>query len=278
MLIVRAYTIIKGARLLMQIVTPTITLIAKTEVLFGALAELERDWFDTVMTDDLTPELLIEFAGRECYQSWGKPNSLTSTLDGYIDNLKKQRHFSVLEHVVATFRFQSVSRSLTHELIRHRHFSYSQLSQRYVDGSDLKIVVHPDVSSLLQVERGDPDGFVADHFIDERLDDLTEAVRRFYAEVDNALENKGVPHKRRRGASRGALMNMTATNIVVTGNLRAWRHFILMRCTPHAEIEIRQAAFSVYSQLAKEFPHSFDDITVVDWDEKTVTSELAEVK
>lgn len=262
----------------MILAVPTITLIAKTEVLYGALAQLEREWFDQVMTDDLTPELLIEFAGRECYQSWSKPNSLTSTLEGYIANLKKQRHLSVLEHVVATFRFQDVSRSLTHELVRHRHFSYSQLSQRYVDGSDVKLVIHPDVQKILDVERADVEGYAAvPSFIDERLEDLAEAVRRFYGEVDSALENKGVPHKQRRGASRGALPNMTATNIVVTGNLRAWRHFILMRCSEGAEIEIRTAAFEVFTQLEKAFPYSFSDFVTIPSD-KLITSDLMEIE
>lgn len=258
----------------MQIVTPKINLIAKTEVLYGALADLEPDWFTQVETNDLTPELIIEFAGRECYQSWHKPNMDTCTLEGYVTNLIRQRHFSVLEHAVATFRFENVSRSLTHELIRHRHFSYSQLSQRYVDGSDVKLVIHPDVSDLLAVEDKDPEGHVANHFITERLEDLAEAVQRFYKEVDSAMGQS--PVKLRRGAARGALLNMTATNIVVTGNLRAWRHFILMRCTPHAEVEIRTAAFSVFRQLNKEFPYSFRDFNASDG--YTVTSQYMEAE
>lgn len=251
----------------MQIVKPEISLIAITRILSDRLEELEPKWFEGMVDDDSIstyddPQLLIEFAGRECYQSWDRPNPSTSTNAGYLKNLIRQRHFSVLEHVTATFRFKNVSRSLTHELVRHRHFSYSQLSQRYVDGSDVKIVVHPDVKKLLDAEQADVDGKSVHHFIDERTDDLAEAIRRFYVEVDAALENKGVPHKIRRGASRGALPNMTATNIVVTGNLRAWRHFILMRCTENAEVEIREAGLAVFSQLKMEFPHVFSDFRV----------------
>ena len=266
----------------MQLVKPRITLIAKTELIGDKLEELEPNWFQGIHNDDTIGEyddaqLLIEFAGRECYQSWGRPNPATESNADYIKNLIRQRHFSVLEHVSATFRFENVSRSLTHELIRHRHFSYSQLSQRYVDGSDIKIVIHPDVDNLIRLERGDPDGFKVGHFVDERLSDLTEAVRRFYSEVDSALENKGVAHKQRRGAARGALMNMTATNIVVTGNLRAWRHFFLMRCTPHAEVEIREAAFVAYLQLESQFPAVFTDFIVTPSD-STIKSEYMEAE
>lgn len=270
----RACNQIKGARLLMEIVTPKITLIAKTEVLYGALAELEPKWFNQVATDDLTSELIIEFAGRECYQSWDKPNIATSTLKGYIANLKKQRHFSVLEHASATFRFQNVSRSLTHELVRHRHFSYSQLSQRYVDGSGIKVVIHPDVQKLIHIQRQNE----LPQYVDESLDNLLISVEKFYSEVDRAMGD--APIKERRGAARGALSNMTATNIVVTGNLRAWRHFILMRCTPQAEIEIREAAWTVFRSLRKEFPSVFSDLEASEHSDScpTVTSEYMEAE
>lgn len=75
---------------------------------------------------------LVEFAGRACYQSWSKPNPKTATNAGYIKHIIDVGHFSVLEHASVSFYITGLSRSCTHELIRHRHFSYSQLSQRYV--------------------------------------------------------------------------------------------------------------------------------------------------
>src|SRR5262249_31490582 len=77
-------------------------------------------------------QALAEFAGRACYQSWNKPNPATATNQGYLRHILDVGHLSVLEHGVVTMYLTGVSRSLTHELIRHRHFSYSQLSQRYV--------------------------------------------------------------------------------------------------------------------------------------------------
>src|SRR5258706_4986057 len=83
-------------------------------------------------TDAEGGQALAEFAGRACYQSWDKPNPATATNAGYLAHILEVGHLSVIEHGVATFYLTGVSRSFTHELVRHRHLSYSQLSQRYV--------------------------------------------------------------------------------------------------------------------------------------------------
>ena len=83
-------------------------------------------------TDADGGQALAEFAGRACYQSWTKPNPRTATNAGYLRHILEVGHLSVLEHGSVTVYLTGISRSLTHELIRHRHFSYSQLSQRYV--------------------------------------------------------------------------------------------------------------------------------------------------
>ena len=85
-------------------------------------------------------QALAEFAGRACYQSWSKPNPATATNEGYLRHILEVGHLSVLEHGSVTFYLTGISRSLTHELIRHRHFSYSQLSQRYVPERDAAMV------------------------------------------------------------------------------------------------------------------------------------------
>ena len=91
-------------------------------------------------TDTDGGEALAEFAGRACYQSWKKPNPATATNAGYLRHILEVGHLSVLEHGSVTFYLSGISRSLTHELIRHRHFSYSQLSQRYVPEKDAAMV------------------------------------------------------------------------------------------------------------------------------------------
>lgn len=101
-----------------------VRLIAKTEF----LPPEDVPWD----TDADGGEALVEFAGRACYQSWAKPNPRTATNGGYLKHLLAVGHDSVLEHATVTFYITGISRSCTHELIRHRHFSFSQLSQRFV--------------------------------------------------------------------------------------------------------------------------------------------------
>src|SRR5918998_1525752 len=123
-------------RSMTETVSPKVQLVAKTEVFPPA----DVPW----STDADGGGALAEFAGRACYQSWKKPNPVTATNAGYLRHILEVGHLSVLEHGSVTFYFTGVSRSFTHELIRHRHFSYSQLSQRYVPERDAA-VVEPDV-------------------------------------------------------------------------------------------------------------------------------------
>ena len=83
-------------------------------------------------TDADGGQALVEFAGRACYQSWSKPNPRTATNGGYLAHLLAVGNLSVLEHANVSFYITGISRSCSHELIRHRHFSFSQLSQRSV--------------------------------------------------------------------------------------------------------------------------------------------------
>jgi thymidylate synthase (FAD) len=119
-----------------EMVRPTITPIAWTH--FSPPPDVAWE------TDAEGGEGLAEFAGRACYQSWSKPNPATATNAGYLKHILEVGHLSVLEHGTVTFYMTGVSRSFTHELIRHRHFSYSQLSQRYVPEKDAAMV-EPDV-------------------------------------------------------------------------------------------------------------------------------------
>jgi thymidylate synthase (FAD) len=94
-------------------------------------------------------EKLSEVAGRTCYMSFGKPRPGGNK--AYLDHIKASGHGSVLEHPVWNFIFTGVSRSLTHELVRHRAgFAYSQLSQRYVDESVCDVVCPPELADEVE--------------------------------------------------------------------------------------------------------------------------------
>ena len=205
-------------------------------------------------TDADGGQALVEFAGRACYQSWSKPNPRTATNASYISHIIEVGHFSVLEHASASFYISGVSRSCAHELIRHRHFSYSQLSQRYVH-DDARVVLPPgleDDPELRQVVLAAAD---ASRSAYEHL--LSELETRF-ADAPNAVLRR----KQARQAARAVLPNDTETRIVVTGNYRAWRHFIAMRGSEHADTEIRRLAIACLRELSAVAPAVFADFEI----------------
>ncbi|MCV7384215.1 FAD-dependent thymidylate synthase [Mycolicibacter longobardus] len=198
---------------------------------------------------------LVEFAGRACYQSWSKPNPRTATNAAYLKHIIDVGHFSVLEHAGVTFYITGISRSATHELIRHRHFSFSQLSQRYVPEPDSRIVVPPAMAD-------DPE-------LQQILAEAADASRAAYVELLARLEakladqpNAVLRRKQARQAARAVLPNATETRIVVTGNYRAWRHFIAMRASEHADVEIRRLAIECLRQLTEVAPAAFGDFEI----------------
>jgi thymidylate synthase (FAD) len=198
-------------------------------------------------TDAEGGQALAEFAGRACYQSWNKPNPATATNAGYLRHILEVGHLSVLEHGSVTFYLTGISRSLTHELIRHRHFSYSQLSQRYVPERDAAMVEpaviaeDPELHALfLQAS----DAALASY------EQLLEGLEKRFADVENVTSRR----KQARQAARAVLPNATETRIVVTGNYRAMRHFVAMRASEHADVEIRELAIAVLRELQRVAP------------------------
>ncbi|HEX2417086.1 MAG TPA: FAD-dependent thymidylate synthase [Micromonosporaceae bacterium] len=237
-----------------EVVSPQVRLIAWTQ--FQVPGEVP--W----STDADGGQALAEFAGRACYQSWKKPNPATATNAGYLRHIIDVGHLSVLEHGSVSFYITGVSRSLTHELIRHRHFSYSQLSQRYVPERDAAMVA-PDVigsdPELLARFQAASDAALAAY------NELLEGLEKKFAGVENATLRR----KQARQAARAVLPNATETRIVVTGNYRAWRHFIGMRATEHADVEIRALAVECLRQVREVAPNVFADFQISTLDDGT---------
>ncbi len=224
-----------------------VQLIAKTEF----LPPPDVPW----STDADGGSALLEFAGRACYQSWSKPNPRTATNASYLRHIIDVGHFSVLEHASVSFYITGISRSCTHELIRHRHFSYSQLSQRFVPERDSQVVVPPGIEDdpeLQELFRTAADAGRAAY------DELLTRLEAKFADVPNAVLRR----KQARQAARAVLPNATETRIVVTGNYRAWRHFIAMRASEHADVEIRRLAIACLRQLTEVAPAAFADFEI----------------
>jgi thymidylate synthase (FAD) len=220
-------------------------------------------------TDAEGGQALAEFAGRACYQSWKKPNPATATNAGYLAHILDVGHLSVLEHGVATFYITGVSRSFTHELIRHRHLSYSQLSQRYVNEGAAAMIApelianDPEMAELFAGATGSAQ---ADY---RRLVDLAEKKLTEQGVTGTALR------KQARQAARSVLPNATETRIVVTGNYRAWRHFIDMRATEAADVEIREVAVDILALLRAVAENVFADYRMFELPDGTVAATRA---
>lgn len=224
---------------------PKITVLARP--VFAEPSHLPVNWIG----ESTDGERLAEFAGRLCYMSQRNPASRTTR--EYLENIKKQGHGSVLEHANYSILIEGVSRSLTHELVRHRAgFAYSQLSQRYVDESDAAFVIPPAIM-------GD-DALVAAWTaqVEEALQTYVSLVNQLmerYKWVDDKIHRR----KMAREAARGVLPNSTETKIVVTGNVRAWRTMLELRSGEGAEFEIRRMAIAVLRILQQEAPAFFSD-------------------
>ncbi|GAA1812338.1 FAD-dependent thymidylate synthase [Planosporangium flavigriseum] len=206
-------------------------------------------------TDAEGGQALAEFAGRSCYQSWDKPVPATATNAGFLRHIIEVGHLSVLEHGVATFYLTGISRALGHQLVRHRHLSYSELSPRYLAEPDAEIV--------------EPDVIASDPELHKKFVETAEASVRAYHEILEGLERKFADgqgailrRKQARQAARAVLPGAAETRMVVTGNYRAWRHFVAVRATEHADVEMRQVAVGCLRELQRVAPNVFGDFTI----------------
>ncbi|MSR32359.1 MAG: FAD-dependent thymidylate synthase [Gemmataceae bacterium] len=204
---------------------------------------------------EVAGEYLTEVAGRVCYMSFAKPRPGGN--HAYIEHILEVGHGSVLEHAVWNFLFTGVSRSLTHELVRHRAgMGYSQLSQRYVDESVAEYVEPECVANDPECHQAWQETVEAAHSGYIKLVELL--AKKFQDEPDRTMRRKLA-----RQAARSVLPNATETKIFVTANARSLRHFIEMRGSRHAEDEIRQLAVQVLKILQVEAPNLFGDYQLI---------------
>jgi thymidylate synthase (FAD) len=201
-------------------------------------------------------EKLVEIAGRLCYMSFSKPRPGGNS--AYIGHILEVGHGSVLEHAVFNLIIAGVSRSFTHELIRHRAgFGYSQLSQRFVDESECAFVEPDAIAEDPELHRAWLDAIAT---CQRAYRELAEGLMRKFADV----EDRTLRRKKAREAARSVLPNATETKIFVTANARALRHFIEMRADPAADAEIRKVAVAVLKLLQAESTNLFGDYALID--------------
>ena len=254
--------VFKSAQSTPYLTAPGVVLIAKPQVeLSGVKNFLEG--FDSGLefssyVDDPTAlssgAQLCKIAGQTCYASFSPKRTMNREAARYFKNIMESGHGSVLEHANFSFLLYGISRSLTHELIRHRAgFGFSQLSQRYVSGRVLRFVERPEFQ----------DGGKFHQLFLERIDrayaEYHKLAEALLAEQGSgtailSAEAKTDLRKKVNQAARGLLPNETETIMVITGNVRAWRHVIEMRASDHSELEIRALAVRLFLCLQQIEP------------------------
>jgi len=235
---------------------PKVYLVARSGLDDVAVQQFLDDEGTTWITDgDHGTELISELAGRVCYMSFGDKQGRRSNR-AYLENIIELAHGSVLEHVVWSFIVTGVSRSFSHELIRHRAgWAYSQLSQRYVDESDASFVVPAIIASDPEVFAVWKDAVRNAHAAYCRLaDSLSARIERESPDLPRRDKRK-----RAREAARSVLPNATETKVMLSANARALRHFVEYRGAPDAEPEIRRVAAEILQIMQIEAPALFGD-------------------
>ena len=222
----------------------------------------------------------IEIAGRTCYKSEEKITEKSKYL--FVQKILDSGHESVLEHCSITVRFVG-TRSMSHQLVRHRIGAYSQESQRYCNygKSDALVVIPPpSVQDFVTVNRGarifcSPFGLgetVADiYYVEHQCDGQDVDIKKiprgslfwdwaFSTLIAYFSYKKLLASRVRPEDAREVLPNCTKTEVVTTYNLRQWRHFFKLRCDKHAQWQIRELAMDCLRIFGNNLPSVFGDI------------------
>jgi len=189
----------------------------------------------------------IEAAGRTCYKSEDRITS--SSAEKFIAMLLNRGHESVLEHEIISVRI-ICDRGISHELVRHRIASFSQESTRYCDyAGELEFIIPPWINATTD-ENGDINEiFVgAARMWETALEDCT-----YWYEL---LRKTGWKPEQ----ARSVLPNSLKTEIVMTCNLREWRHFFKLRTTPAAHPQMREIAIPMLAEFQQQIPIIFDSL------------------
>jgi len=184
------------------------------------------------------PEKLPAMAAKLTH-SKSKPEDLNKSSDRELKNILEHvmnlGHTSVIEHTSFSFAISDVSRSLTHQLVRHRIASYAQQSQRYVNLNVPNYVTPPTIAKNNKMKKA-----------------YDETMKNIWQEY-NKLLDMGIPTE----DSRYVLPNATCTNIIVTMNARSLLNFFELRCCQHAQWEIRKLANKMLKEVKKVAPTIF---------------------
>jgi thymidylate synthase (FAD) len=223
------------------------------------------------------PEKIIAAAAKLCYSQVGV-DEILENLDEqktrkFLDMLMTYGHHSPIEHVSFTFAIEGVSRSLTHQLVRHRVASYSQQSQRYVKLKQFEYVIPPNIESddvakeiflksmkriqeeynqLVEIlSKNELEILIKEYMNKLKLINTEDIEEKQYTILKSKAEKKAIED------ARYVFPNACETKIIATMNARELIHFLSQRCCARAQWEIRQMAKEMLMQARKVAPTLF---------------------
>lgn len=205
-------------------------------------------------------EQLITHAGKGCYDSYGPDGR---SISEHIHNLMESKHWSVLEHANISLFIEGISRGCSHEIVRHRHFSFSQRSTRYTSEEDAAIVLEPYIAYLYDKQDKTMDeAAIVNGYIracEVSLREYANLTRWLMEANPNGYGGRDL-RKWARGKSRQILPHALETRMTMTGNIRTWIEFFQKRISPHAEAEICQLAETIRDTILPCSPLTFGNV------------------
>ena len=197
------------------------------------------------------PLQVIESAGRTCYKS--EDNITDTSAEKFVRDILTRGHLAVIEHASISYKV-ICDRGVSHEIVRHRLFSYCQESTRYCN---YKVGATFVIPCWLDLEPGEFGRCNFHSIMTMEIEDCEDEWKQamFLAEIfyENLITNGWSPQQ-----ARSVLPNSLKTEIVITGNLREWRHFLKLRLAEAAHPQMREVAYMIWRDIQSRVPVIFD--------------------
>lgn len=212
------------------------------------------------------PEKVISMAAKLCYSSVGvdeiAENLTQESINKFLNMLVSMGHESPIEHVTFTFGIEGISRSCSHQIVRHRIASFSQQSQRYVKLDQFEYIIPP------EIERNEEAKKIFIESMNKCQEDYDKLVEILFAKHYQELLDKGVSEKKAKSQAekmsiedaRYVFPNACETKMVFTINARSLYNFFHHRCCERAQWEIRELATEMLRLVREVAPILFNNV------------------
>ena len=209
------------------------------------------------------PEKVIAMAAKLCYSPVGvdeiEKNLTDESIEKFLNMLINMGHESPLEHVTFTFGIEGISRSCSHQIVRHRIASFSQQSQRYVKLDQFEYIIPPEIEKIEEAKKIFIESMKKDQEDYDKLVDILfeKHYKKLLEQGKSEKVAKSQAEKTAIEDARYVFPNACETKMVLTMNTRSLYNFFNHRCCERAQWEIREIAIEMLRQVRKVAPILF---------------------